>query len=111
MNDKTRFWIAQHVRGTKYTDDARPLFKKAKEVVGKRPNVLISDGAANFNQAFKDEFFARRKPRSLHIRHIRLHGDHNNNKTERLNGEVRDREKVMRGLKKVDSAIWISIVP
>lgn len=30
-------------------------------------------------------------------------GDHNNNKMERLNGEIRDREKVMRGLKKMDS--------
>jgi hypothetical protein len=29
-----------------------------------------------------------------------MQGDHNNNKMERFNGEVRDREKVMRGLKK-----------
>ena len=31
------------------------------------------------------------------IAHIRLQGDHNNNKMERMNGEVRDREKHMRG--------------
>jgi putative transposase len=105
MDDQTRFWIAQQVSGTKYIADVRPLFKKAKEVTGKRPNVLISDGAPNYNQAFKDEFFHRRKPRSRHVRHIRMHGDHNNNKMERLNGEVRDREKVMRGLKKVDTSI------
>jgi transposase-like protein len=103
LDDETRFWIAQQVSGTKYTADVRPLFRKAKEVADKRPNVLISDGAPNFNQAFKDEFFTRRKPRSRHVRHIRLRGDHNNNKMERLNGEVRDREKVMRGLKKVDT--------
>jgi transposase-like protein len=105
MDDETRFWIAQQVSGTKYVADVRPLFKKAKEVAGKRPNVLISDGAPNFNQAFKDEFFTRRNPRSRHIRHIRLRGDHNNNKMERLNGEVRDREKVMRGLKKVNTSV------
>lgn len=29
----------------------------------------------------------------------------NNNKMERLNGEIRDREKVMRGLKRDDSPI------
>lgn len=29
----------------------------------------------------------------------------NNNKMERFNGEVRDREKVMRGLKKADTPI------
>jgi putative transposase len=27
-----------------------------------------------------------------------MQGDHNNNEMERLNGEVRDREKLMRGL-------------
>jgi putative transposase len=105
MDDETRFWIAQQVSATKFTADVRPLFKKAKEVTGKRPNVLISDGAHNFNQAFKDEFFTRRKPRSRHVKHIRLQGDHNNNKMERMNGEVRDREKVMRGLKKVDTSV------
>jgi putative transposase len=44
-------------------------------------------------------------PQAQHTRHIRLQGDMNNNKMERMNGEVRDREKVMRGLKKVDTPI------
>ena len=38
-----------------------------------------------------------------HARHIHLAGKRdrdNNNKMERLNGEIRDREKVFRGLKK-----------
>jgi hypothetical protein len=39
-----------------------------------------------------------------HIRHIRVQGDMNN-KMERLNGEIRDREKVMRGLKKPETPI------
>ena len=39
------------------------------------------------------------------MRHIHLQGDMNNNKMERLNGEIRDREKVMRGLKKKDTPI------
>ncbi|MGA7900830.1 MAG: DDE-type integrase/transposase/recombinase [Nitrososphaeraceae archaeon] len=105
MDDDTRFWIAQQVSGTKYTADIRPLFRKAKEITGRRPNVLISDGAPNYNQAFKDEFATLRHPKSRHIRHIRLQGDHNKNKMERLNGEVRNREKVMRGLKKVDTSV------
>lgn len=105
MDDETRFWTAQQVSGTKYIADVKPLFRKAKEVAGKRPNVVISDGAPNFNKAFKGEFFTRRKPRSRHVRHIRLQGDRNNNKMERLNGEVRHREKVMRGSKNVDTTI------
>ena len=46
-----------------------------------------------------------RQKRTLHIKHIRLQGDMNNNKMERMNGEIRDREKVMRGLKKKDTPI------
>jgi transposase-like protein len=99
MDDQTRYLIAQQVSDSKFPADIAPMFRKAKSIAGKRPNVLISDGAPNFNQAFKDEFFTRRNPRTRHIRHIRLSGDINNNKMERFNGEVRDREKVMRGLK------------
>jgi len=42
----------------------------------------------------------------IHIRHISLQGDKNNNKMERLNGEFRDREKIMSGVKKTDSVIF-----
>jgi putative transposase len=105
MDDQTRFWIAQQVADSKFSANIAPMFRKAKLVAGKRPSVLISDGAPNFNEAFKQEFFTRRKPRSRHIKHIRMQGDRNNNKMERMNGEVRDREKVMRSLKKSDTPI------
>ena len=41
----------------------------------------------------------------LYINHIKLQGDMNNNKMERLNGEIRDREKVIRGLKRKDTPL------
>jgi hypothetical protein len=40
-----------------------------------------------------------------HIKEIRLAGAIHNNKMERMNGEIRDREKVMRGLKRSDTPI------
>ena len=46
MDDETRFWIAQEVADTKDTHDARHLFQMAKERVGKRPHILITDGLA-----------------------------------------------------------------
>jgi hypothetical protein len=52
-----------------------------------------------------DEFATLKHPKSRHIQHIRLQGDRNNNKMERLNGEVLDREKVIRGLKKVNTSV------
>ena len=105
MDDETRFMIAQQVADTKYTQDVRPLFREAKEIAGKRPLTLISDGAQNFQEACVKEYFTMATPRTKHIRHIHLKGDHNNNKMERLNGEIRDREKTMRGIKKMDTAI------
>jgi transposase-like protein len=110
MDEQTRFWIAQEVADTKYTADVRPLFQLAKAVAGKSPKTLVSDGAANFHEAYMKEFrTARLDTRTEHIRHIRLQGDYNNNKMERMNGEIRDREKVMRGLERKDSPILTGV--
>jgi len=106
MDEQTRFWIAQEVADTKYTADLRPLFKLGKAVAEKQPKTLITDGAPNFHEAYTKEFYTSRlETRTEHIRHIRLAGDWNNNKMERMNGEIRDREKVMRGLERKDSPI------
>jgi len=103
MDDETRFWIAQEVANSKFKHDARNLFKMGKEVTGKSPKKIITDGLAAYHDAYKKEFWTLRGPRAEHIRHIKIQGDHNNNKMERLNGEIRDREKVMRGIKKPDT--------
>ena len=96
MDDETRFWIAQEVADTKLKHDARTLFHSAIRVTGKQPKTLITDGLRSYaiacDQAFNDDV--------KHIRHITLQGNRNNNKMERLNGEIRDREKTMRGLKR-----------
>jgi transposase-like protein len=100
MDDETRFWIAQEVAETKDKHDARNLLRMAKEVTGKKPLAFITDGLPSYHDAYKKEFRTLGLPQTKHIRHITLRGDHNNNKMERMNGEVRDREKAMRGLKK-----------
>jgi transposase-like protein len=96
MDDETRYWIAQEVAETKLRHDARVLFHSAIRVTGKQPKTLITDGLRSYavacDQTFDDDV--------KHIRHITLKGDKNNNKMERLNGEIRDREKTMRGLKR-----------
>lgn len=106
MDDQTRFWIAQEVASTKYTADVRPLLELGKAVAGKKPKTFITDGAANFHEAYMKEFWTKDlDTRTEHIRHIRLQGDHNNNRMERFNGELRQREKVMRSLKRLDTPI------
>jgi transposase-like protein len=105
MDDETRFWISAQVSDRKYTEDVRPLFQEGRRIAGKKPEMLISDGAPNFHQAYQKEYWSKVAPRTSHIRHIHLQKDMNNNKMERMNGEIRDREKVMRGLKKADTVI------
>lgn len=106
MDEQTRFWIAQEVADTKYTADVRPLFQLAKQIAGKQPKTLVSDGAPNFHEAYMKEFWTQNlETRTEHIRHIKLSGQRHNNKMERMNGEIRDREKVTRNLKTLDTPI------
>ncbi len=71
----------------KGTDDVTPMFKEAKEVTGKIPKTLISDGADNFHAAFYSEF---KHPSNLygegesaaHVREIRMAGQVRNNKMD-----------------------------
>ena len=81
------------------------LFHSAIRVKIKQPKTLITDGLRSYavacDQVFDDDV--------KHIRHITLKGDRNNNKMERLNGEIRDREKTMRGLKRRRTPILTGI--
>ena len=66
---------------------------------------MITDGLPADHDAYKKESWTLKAPRTEHVRHITIRGDRNNNKMGRMNGEVRDREKVLRGLKKDDSTM------
>lgn len=99
MDDETRFWIAQEVAESKDKHDTRNLLQMAKEATGKKPMTFITDGLQSYHDAYKKEFWTQKGPRTEHIRHIKLSGDTHNNKMERMNGEIRDREKVFRGLR------------
>jgi transposase-like protein len=105
MDDQTRFWIAQEIANTKYTADVRPLFANGKRVAGKSPKYLITDGAHNFHEAYMKEFWTVKYGKTEHLQDIRMDGTVHNNKQERLNGEIRDREKVTRNLKTMDTPI------
>jgi transposase-like protein len=106
MDDETRFWIAQEVAESKYKHDARELFQLGVKATGKKPMTLITDGLPAYHDAYKKEFWTMKKEtRTEHVNAIKLSGNMNNNKMERFNGEIRDREKTMRGLKTKDTPI------
>lgn len=106
IDDESRYWIAMQVGDRKWHEDVRPMWREAKEVAGKQPKVLITDGAENFATANRKEYYSKWGAKNtVHIRDVTFHGNPHNNKMERFNGELRDREKVMRSLKREDSPI------
>jgi len=107
MDDETRFWISKEVADRKEGHDAKGLLINAHKTTKTRPRVFITDGLRSYEKASRKVFWSHNlENRTTHIRHIHLTGDMNNNKMERMNGEFRDREKVMRGVKKNDSVIF-----
>ena len=101
MDDDTRYWLASDIAETKFQHNADNLLQLTKLQAGKNPRNFITDGLQAYSKSSKKVFGEK----TNHVRHIHLKGDMNNNKMERLNGEIRDREKVFRGLKKMDTPI------
>jgi hypothetical protein len=68
--------------------------------------VVITDDAPNFNSAIRHAYWRENKALAIrHVQDMRLGGQVHNNKIERMNGEPRDREKVVRGVKKEGSPL------
>ena len=101
MDDDTRYWLASDMADTKFQHNADNLLKLTKKTIGKNPTQFITDGLPAYKKSAKRVFGKM----THHTRHIHLRGDLQNNKMERLNGEIRDREKVFRGLKRMDTPI------
>ena len=73
----------------------------AKQQAGKNPKNFITDRLPAYMKSSRKIFGNK----TNHVRHIHLHGDMNNNKMERINNTIRDREKVLRCLKIIDTCI------
>jgi transposase-like protein len=74
----------------------------ARFAAEKSPKELVTDGLKSYRSAYLEVFAPSG---TVHTQEIQLKGVVHNNKMERMNGETRDREKVMRGLKKMDTPI------
>ncbi|MCK4310816.1 MAG: IS1/IS6 family transposase, partial [Methanomicrobia archaeon] len=110
IDTESRFLISSMISEGKVrdVDIARRPFREAKKLTKKKPDIIVSDGLQAYKKAVKKEFQANKKygiSRTLHIREIAItNEERNNNKIERLNGTVRQRNKVQRGLKEIPSS-------
>jgi transposase-like protein len=100
MDGDTRFLLANHVSQGRTVADAREAFREAKAVAKTDARVLLTDGLESYKQAAQREF-----PNAVHISGIGIQGRVNNNRMERYHGTFKERNKVMRAIKKPDSAI------
>lgn len=104
MDNTTRFWICSKISQKREICDARVVFKQAKERVPRQPKAVVHDGLWSYNDAFKKEFWIRKGPQTKNIRSVSVRHEGLNSKVERLNGSVREREVVMRGMDHAKSA-------
>jgi len=101
MDDDSRFWLASDMADNKFHHNTDNLLFMTKLQAGKNPRNFITDGLQAYMKSSKKVFGKK----TNHVRHIHLKGDKNNNKMERINGTIRDREKVFRGLKRIDTPV------
>ena len=104
IDDDTSYWLASDLADNKFQHNADSLLDMTKKQAGKNPRNFITDGLPAYMKSSKKVFGKD----TNYVRHIHLAAKRdkgNNNKMERLNGEIRDREKVFRGLKKMDTGV------
>lgn len=99
MDADTRFLLAVRLSPTRGTRDAEVVMREALQIAGKPPKRIVTDKLSSYIDGIERVFGAD----SSHIRGgIRAEVD--NNLSERLQGTIRQREKVMRGLKSQETA-------
>jgi putative transposase len=104
MDDTTRFWICAKISQKREIADARAVFQEAKKIAPNKPKAIIHDGLPAYDKAFQKEFYTKKNPRTMNVRSVSVRHEGLNSKVERLNGSVRDREVVMRGMDHKESA-------
>ncbi len=101
MDDTTRFWISSKISQRREVADARSVFQDARIKTGE-PKAIIHDGLPSYDKAYRQEYFRDRK-HVKNIRSISVRNEGLNSRVERLNGTMREREKVMRGMHSKES--------
>jgi putative transposase len=99
MDERTRFQLASVVSTERKVHDARMVFQKAKQNAGgRKPKFMVTDGLGTYRDAVNKEFLTN-TGETRHLWNVGIQHHPNNNHVERLHGTIRQREKVMRGVK------------
>jgi len=100
IDHKTRFLLASHLSTSRGTRDAQTVMERAAARAGKTPKVVLTDRLKAYLDGIELTFGA-------HTKHIASKGftaKPNTNIIERFHGSLKARTKVMRGMKRRDTA-------
>ena len=99
MDKASRYTLVIHLTPKRDTLAAKILLRKAAEASGITPRVIKTDGLGSYVGGIKGLF-----PKARHVVSAGLDDpEHHNNHSERLQGTIRDRDKVLRGLSSMES--------
>jgi putative transposase len=100
IDAKTRFLLASHLSPNRGTREARALMDKAAERADKTPKVVMTDKLAAYLDGIELAYGADAEHRQGSPFDVQT----NTNLIERFQGTLKDRTKVLRGLKKPETA-------
>lgn len=100
IDAKTRFLLASHISLNRTTKDALTLMKLAKKRAGKVPQLVFTDKLKAYLDSIELAWGADTK----HIPSKGFVAPMNTNLIERFHGSLKDRTKVMRGMRKIETA-------
>lgn len=97
IDDKTRFLLATRISRSRTTRDAQMLYDRAVKTAGKEPDKVITDKLASYLDV-------RYGKDTEHIQSRPFAVEENTQMIERFHETLKQRTKVMRGLKNIETA-------
>jgi putative transposase len=95
MDKRTRYQLVGLISESRKVEDAQKAFRQSKRVGKKKPKLIITDGLQSYKGAFKSEFHDNK----FSTRYAINSGFGLNSFIERMQENIREREKIMHGLK------------
>jgi transposase-like protein len=101
IDTKTRYLLASRIALSRTAHDAQMLVEEASKVAGHKPNKIITDKLGVYPEGIEQALGSDTE----HVQSSPFSHDDSTAKIERYHGTLKERYKVMRGLKDVGSAI------
>ena len=100
IDENTRFILASHISRTRTMDDAEIILNNATENTTEKPNFIVSDGMLFYPDGIEKVFGSDGK----YIKMIDTSGEINKMLFEEFHDSLKQRTKIIRGLKSINSA-------